>query len=231
MRVEILSEDKSGSVVVKRLTERLLQKMGVEFELYVRPHRGCGSLPKDMDSPPAPLTNSLLGLLPAELRAYNRALTPDKDVLVVIMDSDDKDPNELRDKLYSVCRLYCPSIRTVVGLCTEEIEAWLLGDFEAIIETFPEADVKAHDSYTQDSVCGTWEKLCEVVEPEGFEELLNIGYPAIGNYKAMWADKISMNMDPERNVSPSFILYKNALLQAIKNPQAINKPRVKRTSF
>lgn len=231
MRVEILSEDKSGAVVVRRLTDKLLNKLGVEYELYVRPHRGCGSLPKELDAPPSPMTNSLLGLLPAELRAFNRILKPNEDVLVVIMDSDDKDPQELRDRLYSVCRLYCPNVRTVVGLCTEEIEAWLLGDFEAIINTFPEASAKAHDSYIQDSVCGTWEKLCEVVAPDNYEELINIGYPAIGNYKALWADSISANMEPERNVSPSFILYKNALMQAIKNPQAINKPRVKRTSF
>lgn len=231
MRIEVLSEDKSGAVVVRRLTAQLLNSLGVEYELYVRPHRGCGNFPKDMNLKPEPLTNSLLGLLPAELRAFNKVLKSNEDVLVVIMDSDDKNPQELRDRLYDVCRLYAPDIRTVVGLCTEEIEAWLLGDIKAILKTFPDANIEAHDSYVQDSVCGTWEKLCEVVSPDDYKELLKIGYPAIGSYKAMWADKISMNMIAEQNVSPSFILYKNALLQAVKNPNAINKPRVRRTSF
>lgn len=231
MHVEILSEDKSGAVVVERLTRQLLEKESKAFTLAVRPHRGCGSLPKNPDDKPAPLANSLLGLLPAELRAYNRVLTANEDILIVVMDSDDKDPVELRDRLYQICRRYATNIRTVVGLCTEEVEAWILGDPKAIMDAFPEADIGALDDYIQDSVCGSWEKLCEVVCPDNFNELIDIGYPAIGNYKALWAETVSQKMHYERNVSPSFILYKNALITAIKNSSVISKPRINRTTF
>ena len=72
MLIEILSEDKSGAVVVQRLAERIAENEGVDFELHVHPHRGCGSFPKDMDSAPPKFASSLLDLLPAKLRAYNK---------------------------------------------------------------------------------------------------------------------------------------------------------------
>lgn len=231
MHVEILSEDKSGAVVVERLTRQILDDIRSDYTLKVRPHRGCGSLPKDWDEKPLPYANSLLGLLPAELRAYNKVLESNEDILIVVMDSDDHNPDELRNQLYMVCRQYATDIRTVVGLCTEEVESWMLGDVGAIIKTYPEADIGAMDDYVQDSVCGSWEKLCEVVCPDDYRELIAIGYPAIGNYKAGWAENLSKNMNYMDNVSPSFILYKNALIAAIKDPTAINKPRVRRTSF
>ena len=38
MQIEILSEDKSGAVVVQRLAERIAENEGVDFELHVHPH-------------------------------------------------------------------------------------------------------------------------------------------------------------------------------------------------
>ena len=137
------------------------------------------------------------------------------------MDSDDHDPDELRQMLYACCKKYAPDIRSVIGLCTEEIEAWLLGDRDAIVSAYPECNEDALDDYDQDSVCGTWEALCRVVCPDTYEELIDIGYPAIGHYKARWADEISMHMDPEKNISPSFMNFKMALLTALKKPEPI----------
>ena len=48
MLIEILSEDKSGAVVVERLVKRIIDNEGVDAEVNVHPHRGCGCLPKDM---------------------------------------------------------------------------------------------------------------------------------------------------------------------------------------
>ena len=53
MIIEILSEDKSGSYVVSREVKQICGKAGVKTEINVRPHRGCGSFPKDMDAKPA----------------------------------------------------------------------------------------------------------------------------------------------------------------------------------
>lgn len=221
MHIEILTEDKSGAVVVQRLTRRICEIEGVEASVEVRPHRGCGSIPKMPDERPAKFASALLDLLPAKCRAYNRVYGNTDTILVVVMDSDDNDPEELRAKLYSCCKRYAPDVRSVVGLCTEEIEAWLLGDSAAIYSAYPDSDERALASYKQDSVCGTWEQLCRVVCPDNADDIIEIGYPAIGHYKARWAEEISEFMEPMNNVSPSFKNYYNSLATAMRNPEPI----------
>lgn len=234
MHIEILTEDRSGSVVVDRLVRRLLEDEGVEATVAVRPHRGCGSLPKDWDMRPVKFASSLLDLLPAKCRAYNKVYGNTDTILVVIMDSDSNDPDELRKELYRVCKKYARDVRSVIGLCTEEVEAWILGDVKAIMKAYPDCDLKAYQEYVQDSICGTWEMLCRVTSPDNYEDMIDIGYPAIGHYKARWADKISPFMEPSVNISPSFMTFKNALLAALHNSAPIpevNRAGVHRTSF
>lgn len=224
MLIEILSEDKSGAVVVERLAERITENEGFKARVNVHPHRGCGSLPKDMTAKPPKFANSLLDLLPSELRAYNKIYAGKDLILIIAMDSDDKDPQTLRQEIYGVAAKFAPDIRSVVGISTEEIEAWVLGDKDAIIEAYPDSDKEILDSYVQDSVCGTWEILCKAVS-ENAEELIDIGYPAIGHYKALWTENISKYMMPQRNVSPSFNTFKMALITALKNPVPIYRRR------
>lgn len=224
MIIEILSEDKSGAVVVERLTERIVASEGMECVINVHPHRGCGSFPKDMTAKPPKFTNSLLDLLPSELRAYNKIYAGQEVILVIAIDSDDRDPKELRQEIYSCAAQFAPGIRSVVGISTEEIEAWVLGDRKAILEAFPDASGAVLDSYEQDSVCGTWEVLCRAVS-DNAEDLIEIGYPAIGHYKALWAETISRYMLPQNNVSPSFNTYRMALVTALKNPAPIYRRR------
>ena len=224
MLIEILSEDKSGAVVVERLSERITESEGIKAQVNVHPHRGCGSLPKDMTAKPPKFANSLLDLLPSELRAYNKIYAGKDIILIIAMDSDDKDPQALRQEIYSVAAKFAPDIRSVVGISTEEIEAWVLGDKSAIIEAYPDTNKKVLDSYVQDSVCGTWEILCRAVS-DNAEELIDIGYPAIGHYKALWTENISRYMLPQRNVSPSFNTFKMALITALKNPVPIYRRR------
>ncbi|PWJ71420.1 hypothetical protein B0O40_1290 [Ruminococcaceae bacterium R-25] len=224
MLIEILSEDKSGAIVVERLSERITESEGIKAQVNVHPHRGCGSLPKDMTAKPPKFANSLLDLLPSELRAYNKIYAGKDIILIIAMDSDDKDPQALRQEIYSVASKFAPDIRSVVGISTEEIEAWVLGDKSAIIEAYPDTNKDVLDSYVQDSVCGTWEILCRAVS-ENAEELIDIGYPAIGHYKALWTENISKYMLPQRNVSPSFNTFKMALITALKNPVPIYRRR------
>ena len=232
MHIEILTEDRSGSVVVERLVTRLLAEEGVESTVAVRPHRGCGSLPKDWDTRPVKFASSLLDLLPAKCRAYNKVYGNTDTILVVIMDSDNNDPDALRKELYCVCKKYARDVRSVIGLCTEEVEAWLLGDVKAIMQAYPDCDLTEYQNYVQDSICGTWEMLCRVTFPETYEDIIDIGYPAIGHYKARWAEVISPYLEPDNNVSPSFNTFKNALLTALQNTAPIPPRRgVHRTSF
>ncbi|MBQ7274202.1 MAG: hypothetical protein IJR15_01980 [Clostridiales bacterium] len=234
MHIEILTEDRSGAVVVERLVTRLLEEEKIDATHAVRPHRGCGSLPKDWDTRPVKFASSLLDLLPAKCRAYNKVYGNTDTILVVIIDSDNNVPDELRQELYRVCKKYARDIRSVIGLCTEEVESWLLGDIDAVLKAYPDADLNAYKDYVQDSICGTWETLCRVTFPYNYEDIIEIGYPAIGHYKARWAEAISPYMEPGSNVSPSFQTFKNALLTALRNSAPIPsmpRPGVHRTTF
>ena len=224
MLIEILSEDKSGAVVVERLAERIVANEGLDVQVNVHPHRGCGSLPKDLTAKPPKFANSLLDLLPSELRAYNKIYAGKDLILIIALDSDDKDPQALRQEIYTVASKFAPDIRSIVGISTEEIEAWILGDKQAIYDAYPDCNKEILDSYEQDSVCGTWEVLCRAIS-DNAEELIDIGYPAIGHYKALWAETISKYMLPQKNVSPSFNTFKMALITALQNPVPIYRRR------
>lgn len=224
MLIEILSEDKSGSVVVERSVKRICDAEGKKVQINVRPHRGCGSLPKDRNAKPAKFASSLLDLLPAKLRAYNSVYGGKEIILIIAIDSDSNNPEIMRKEIYEVAGIYAPDIRSVVAISTEEVEAWMLGDRAAVIDAYPDCDRKVLDSYEQDSVCGTWEVLCRAV-CDNAEKLIEIGYPAIGHYKTNWAERISKYMSPQRNVSPSFNTFRMALVTALKNPVPIYRKR------
>lgn len=233
MHIEILSEDKSGAYVVERLTQQIVSYMGSDAQITVRPHRGCGSLPKDLSAKPSKYTGSLLDLLPAKCRAYNNVYKGSDTILVVVMDSDQHDPVALRQEIYAVMHKFAPDLRSVVGLCTEEIEAWLLGDHKAVSTAYPGLDEEALAKYDQDSICGTWEVLCRVIEPDNCDDLIDIGYPAIGHYKSKWAMTISRYMNAKDNISPSFINYRNSIETALRRPGPIARTitGVRRISF
>lgn len=221
MHIEILTEDKSGAKIVKRMAQQICDSLNSDVDISVRPHKGCGNIPENLDARPPRFAGALLDLLPAKCRAYNKVYGNTDACLVVIMDSDNNDPKILREELYAITHMYAPDLRTVVGLCTEEVEAWLLGDQQAVLKAYPNADMDGFDSYVQDSVCGTWEVLCKIVCPDNYEDVIDIGYPAIGQYKARWANEISLYMDANRNISPSFISFKKALELAVTKPGPI----------
>lgn len=232
MRIEILTEDKSGSVAVEKLVRQICLNEGISAELFVRPHRGCGSLPQDWNARPPKFASALLDLLPAKCRAYNSALKGSDTVLIVVMDSDDHDPEELKRQLNTVCRKFAPDLKAVIGLCVEEVESWLLGDHEAIAKAYPDYDPEALKAYRQDSVCGTWESLCRVVCPDTCDRIIDIGYPAIGEYKARWSRAISRYMKPENNISPSFRSFRKTFIYTVKlNAEPVKRPKVHTRTF
>ena len=216
MRVEILSEDRSGGVVLQRLTNCILKEYTSEFTSYLRPHRGCGYWPTHPDEKPEPLAAGLLELLPAKLRAYDKVYAGTDIIVIVCIDSDEHDPEELMSRLKDTCRRYARDLSTVIAISVEEMESWILADKNAILLAYPDADLERLSEYEQDSICGTWEVLCDVLLREQSHRVKKIGYPAIGQYKATWAEKISKYMLPGNNVSPSFKKFELALTGAVK---------------
>jgi hypothetical protein len=134
------------------------------------------------------------------------------------MDSDEIPPEEVESNIRSMLRRYSGPLPHVIGICVEEIEAWLLGDAQAILSAYPDADMDVVRRYDQDSICGTWETLARCVHPETAERVIKIGYPAIGQYKYAWCRDISIHMDPDRNASPSFRRFLAHLEAALHSP-------------
>ncbi len=220
MHLEVLSEDRSGSAVLAAVLRFLRDHRGCRFSFDIRPHRGKGFAPADPSRRPVRDTVGLLDLLPAKSRAYARVLDPAANILVVVMDSDEIPPQEIESDLRSTLRRYAAPVPGVIGICVEEIEAWLLGDHAAIQAAYPDADMRVVERYDQDSVCGTWETLARCIQPESAERLIRIGYPAVGQYKAAWCRDISAHLDPDRNISPSFRRFLGALERALGVPGA-----------
>jgi hypothetical protein len=86
-------------------------------------------------------------------------------------------------------------------IAIEEVEAWLLGDQAALKKAYPLAKDSALNTYGQDSICGTWEKMADAIYPGGSAKLRALGYPLIGEAKSEWAKNISPKMDINTNNS------------------------------
>lgn len=205
--IEVLVEDRSGGFILEQILSKMIAAQQYPWVHHIYAHRGCGPFPKNPEARPAAGEAALLPLLSAKIRAYNQAKAecPDTNlIVVVVLDSDREPPKELFGRLLDLVRRERSEVPTIIGLATEELEAWLLGDPLAVLAAYPEADREIIESYEQDSICGTWEVLCRAILGEQAEPLIQLGYPAVGRYKFEWASRIAPYLNLERNRSPSF---------------------------
>jgi hypothetical protein len=158
----------------------------------------------------------LLDRLPRILAGYGRSHQGQDAAVLVVVDTDDRDCVEFKQELVRILTNCQPRPRALFRLAVEEMEAWLLGDRAAILREFPRAKAGVLGSYTQDSVCGTWEKLADALFPGGSSALKAEGWPRIGEQKCKWAAQIGRHIDPEANKSPSFHAFRRGLLKLCK---------------
>ena len=58
--------------------------------------------------------------------------------------------------------------------------------------------------------------LCHALLKEQAPRLIEIGYPAVGQYKYEWAGKIAPHLDLSRNRSPSFKRFHSYLERGLE---------------
>lgn len=220
MHLEVLIEDRSGAAVMQVLLSTMLADRQQPHTFAIRPHRGKGMYPQDPFRKPARFSAGLMDLLPAKSRAYAQTFYPEELLLIVIMDSDDESPDVVFGRLESILSRFAKPLPTAIGLCVEEMEAWLLGDREAILAAYPLTNQTILDAYEQDSVCGTWEVLARAIHGKNAEQLIKLGYPAVGQYKQEWARHIAPFLDPGRNQSPSFRRFQKTLDRILSREEA-----------
>jgi len=208
MHFEILVEDQSG----KKALDILVPKMvGHNHTWNIRPFKGIGHIPKNLRNAKTVVNQMLLNNLPKLLRAYGRTFAGYKNypsAVVVICDLDDRECSEFRQQLVGVLNACNPKPETRFCIAIEEGEAWFLGDFPAVKAAFPHAKDGILNSYVNDSICGTWEKLADAVFPGGAASLFARGHQAVGFEKSKWAEKISPHMTVETNKSMSFQYFR-----------------------
>ncbi|NJP40749.1 DUF4276 family protein [Oscillospiraceae bacterium HV4-5-C5C] len=219
--IEVLVEDRSGGQIVSGLLQPALARRQAGWTYSIRRHRGVGHLPKDWQARPGKLAAGLLQLLPAELKAYRRDLDhSDLALVLVVLDADNHDSQELFNTLKTLNRVVAPELPLVIGIAVEELEAWLLADRRALLEAYPDIDTTILDQYEQDSVCGTWEVLARAILGSRAEQLIKLGYPAVGQQKSEWAARIAPALDPQRVKSPSFRRFYQYLTSCLDQIEA-----------
>jgi len=204
-----LTEDSSGKLLLEHIVPRILASFGEAVTWRIIPYRGIGRIPAGLKVGNDPSARFLLDQLPRLLRGY--ANTPGIDVVVVVLDSDNRNCKTFLEELIALANSCGVAHRTMFRLAIEELEAWYLGDRASLVRAFPKAKARALSNYKQDSVCGTWELLAEAIHPGGIRAVRKAGWPLPGAIKHEWADRIGPHMDVDVNQSPSFIKFREGI--------------------
>jgi len=173
MHIEILVEDSSGEKLLAQLLPRILGEQGAPHTWRLKAYKGIGRIPPGLSAKADPAKRMLLDQLPRLLQGYGK--TPGIDAVVVVLDTDRRNCKDFLQELKSVAQDCNPSPRTLFRLAVEEMEAWYLGDREALVKAYPRAKRDVLDRYAQDSVCGTWELLADAVHAGGVAAIKKVG--------------------------------------------------------
>ena len=213
MHFEVLVEDASGELLLGALLPKILGKYGNPHTWRTHAYKGIGRIPRGLRGKADPWKRIILDQLPRILAGYGKSLQGTGSAVVVVVDLDDRDCVAFKQELLEIHRRCRPRPNVLFRLAIEEMEAWLLGDKNAIIKAFPRAKWNALHSYRQDSICGTWEMLADALFPGGSAALKAQGYPRIGEEKCRWASLIGPHLDVQSNPSPSFRVFRLGLLK------------------
>lgn len=134
--------------------------------------------------------------------------------IVIVLDNDKRDNAEFRRQLEKIAQKAEIATDCVFCIAVKEMEAWLLGDENAIADTYPAVRKKYIKAYKQDAIGDTWEVLANAIYPgglNGLQKKSKTSYSEIGKAKCEWADKIGKNLTLEQNRSPSFQYFLSSL--------------------
>ena len=206
MHIELLVEEPSAEAALQELLPKII---GNTATFTIHPFQG---------------KRDLMAKLPGRLRGYSHWLPVDWRIAVLV-DTDEENCQELKAQLEQAAQmadlatksatLPGMSFQVLNRLAIEELEAWFFGDPEALHTVYPRvpsALTKRALYRDPDAIRGgTWETLERVLKWYGY-------YPE-GLPKITAARNVARHMDPTRNLSPSFQVFRDGL-QAILREQA-----------
>jgi PII-like signaling protein len=185
------------------------ENSNIPIEYRMLSYKGIGGFKKGSNARNTK-AEQLLTDLPKRIKAFDAMLRHKTDaVLFIIVDNDQRDAAHFQEELDEIARREAIMIDHVFCIAVEEIEAWLLGDFEAIKAGYPklvDRITSKHSNYKQDSICGTWEVLADMLNRKGLGDFLkqNPTVFDVGRCKSEWAENIGKHINIRNNVSPSF---------------------------
>ena len=160
--------------------------------------------------------NDMLKKLPVRLKAYAKWVT-DYYYFVALIDEDREDCHELKEKLEGFANQARLKSKTLAHpgerfqilnrIAIEELEAWFFGDVQALCSAYPRvsATLARQANYRDPDAIrgGTWEALEHVLQLKG--------YCKNGLSKITTAGDIAPFMEPERNRSKSFQVFREGV--------------------
>lgn len=208
MYIQFLTEDRSTEILIGHVMEKIQNKYSDrEIHFDSKSFKGIGHLPKH-GTPLERKTGQLLNDLPLYLRAFDRKFrSMTNTVIIVVLDNDKREPEEFLTQLNKIAQQNMLLTDHAFCVAVKEMEAWLLGDIDAIETAYPNVRKSAGKDYIQDELGDTWEVLANMIYPGGLKKLKRRAvnsYSEIGRMKSEWADQIGKVLDLKRNISPSF---------------------------
>lgn len=152
----------------------------------------------------------LLQKLEQRLRAYSKLRNSWEFRVLVLVDEDRQDCRVLKQYMVDVANVCGISDITLNRIVVEELESWFFGDICAIRAVYPRIPETIGNQIrfrNPDLIPGgTWEALDQLLIQHGYKS---------GLVKSEAAEKIAQNMDPWRNRSASFKVFRDGLLRLI----------------
>lgn len=194
MQLEVLVEEPSAEATLRVLLPRILAGIDSAPVWQIRTFSG---------------KQALLRELPRRLQGY-RSYADAADLrILVLIDRDADDCLVLKGTLDRAAASVGLRTRSVAGeeafrvcnrIAVEELEAWFIGDPEAVVSAYPRVPAGFGARRTlrhPDGVRGgTWEALGRLLKRHG--------YHSQGLAKVRLAQDVAPYMEPSRNGSPSF---------------------------
>lgn len=211
MHFQFLIEDRSGTELINILMKKIINGRE-EITFDCKSFKGLGGFTK-RNITHETKTGCLLNDLATYLRGFNKSLQGFPSAIIVVLDNDTRNPQDFRIELENIASANDITLDHVFCIAVEEMEAWLLGDEAALVSAYPSAKRQVLQGYTQDSICGTWEKLADAVYTGGLARMKKEcpTFVEIGKQKSEWAKRIGVFMDLDRNESPSFRFFLDAI--------------------
>lgn len=205
IHIDFLIEDISGKIMLEHLLPKVIQQDNVTYRLHS--YKGIGRIPGNLKSAKTIRNRQLLEQLPRLLSGFGRTYQSWGSIMsgytVVVCDLDDRNIRNFKTQLTNVLSFCTVQPETRFCFAIEEGEAWFLGDIQAIKKVYPKVNMHVMHSYTQDSICGTWEVLANAI---GFSRR-DATYQDVGLEKRIWAEKITPHLIIEDNKSSSFHFF------------------------